>query len=299
MKHFLLTSLLATSLLSNQLQASSCTSKIDNDSSRLTGTGEASSYEEAKALAIADALSILGVKIKSTVQIKSDNNGSSMNQDVRTEVAAVAQGFEVISHCSKPPMHEVMVGVSKTLLSRLLEARATARNVWLQETLQLIDAKIPAKLRTEKELKSFLAEEKDDLDDWLILGRLKAGFKEMPRSDVTRLQQSLKSSLKAISIRAGDDVVANKTLHALVSKLKNLGLVASIAKTVSDGIEVSTWNCVTTRGIPMGRAIRFQTECSLELDGGPDPIQVSGISTDENIEDQAIRLILERISQNL
>jgi hypothetical protein len=298
-KQFLITSLLATSLLSNQLQASSCTSKVDNDSSRLTGTAEAASYEEAKALAIADALSFLGIKIKSTIQIKSDNNGSNMSQDVLTEVSAVAQGFEVLSRCSKPPMYEVIVGVSKTLLFRLLEARATARNVWLQETLQLIDAKNPAKITSDRDLKSFLAEEKDDLESWMILGKNKASFKEMPRSDVSRLQQSVKSSLKAISIKAGDDTVANKTLHALVSKLRSLGLKATMVKTASDGVEVSTWNCVTTRGLPMGRAIRFQTECSLELDIGPNAIQVSGISTEENIEDQAIRLIIDRISQSL
>ena len=271
-------------------------------SGMLIGVGEGKSYVDAKNAAMADAISVLGTKIlakSSTIESGSGSTNIYTDQTIESETDALVKGAKVLSDCQEGDTHKLTIGINKSLIASLIEAHGEQRTEWISAAITALESN-PTSAMIRHYRDGYLKiqnEEKDDLDSWLVLGRPKELFKEVPADLRRTLEQKINAhsqpKVKNISIRATDEI-AKQTLAVVMSHLAADGIEAINSE--SKSAKTAIWQCNLVKGMAVGQAVRFIATCSLTQAGFDfPPISVQGISVDSNIQDQAVRLVSQQL----
>ena len=284
-------------------QTGACRNEIAASSQpdMLVGIGEAGSYQDAKNAAIADAISFLGTTIsaRSSVVDAGPSSDTYADASVESETNAIVMGAKVLSDCPEGGQRKIVVGIAKTLIAKVIEAHAEQRKNLIQSAVNELTTKPTAKtLRdSKKKYDEILAEEKKDLDNWLVLGRARETFKEIPMTLRKDLEDKLavKPGTEVTMSVISKDSIAEQTISILINKLSSDGVV--VAKAINKD-DAAVWSCSLLKGSPIGSTIRFRVQCSLlHTTYQFSPIIVNGMASNskEEIDNTAVRLVSQEL----
>ena len=240
-------------------ESADCRAVSGPDGAYIKGTGTGADFESAKAKAVADAYSFFGHTVVATGEARDSATSVDMDSSVSTVIQATAKGVEVLSQCASGHGLQVIVGVRKATLRRLIEDAARRRQEWGHGPEFAKDSARLARIR---------AEESKDREVWTLLG-----YPEMTFPDAGL------ASIKSVATRPAtyrlkvSGEVATLTADAVRQRLAGGGATFS----ESAAAEL-LWRCEVTTGVAMAEVTRYRVTCALTGSLAFDPIEIEGIS---------------------
>jgi hypothetical protein len=186
------------------------------------------------------------------------------------------------------------------LMAALIEEHSEHRLTWIKSALIALQG-TPAPRVVDSYKKAWAevqSDEKDDLDTWIVLARPKEFFKMLPSDKREALERRLstvtQASSKDLAIRSAGDAISTGTLAIVIQRLSDDGITAT--EIHGTGQSSALWSCSVTRGVAMGKAMRFKARCVLTGQGARlEPITVNGMGDSDTLNDQAIRLVSDNL----
>ncbi len=263
-------------------------------SGMVAGFGEGADYQEAKINAIADAISVFGIAITSQGETMESNESAQWNGSVKSEISALVKGAQVLSDCPQTVKHAIWIGIKKTTIAGLIEHHSNDRVHWAKTALSTLKAEHSQKVRRDLKVafEKINEEEKNDLDAWMIIGRpveLFTKISDSHKTEISKLLDATPKERKVINIIASD-VIAERTISILKQKLSMDGYI--VDKKSNESV---SWTCNLNRGEQVGRSLRFNATCILNGLSDFEPVVIDSISTADNLENTAIRLIAGKL----
>ena len=284
-----------------------CVKGVQDFLGYVAGYGQGGTYQDAKQQAMSDAISFFGVQITSSGQLSeetSDGNSSTyLSSNIETRIDALVKGAVVLSTCEENEKFKLIVGLKKSTIISLLESSCKQRTDWVQMALKTLKTQKgqPTDSLVSQYKRSFqkaLSDEKTDIEAWLLLQRPREFFPMIPeamKQEFSNLTEKHPTKEQRYSIVARDKF-AEKTLSMVVNKLNQNGIPLASKQQGDDNTTEIGWTCSIHQGSAIGNIVRFQGRCELsESTLGITPVEIDGISNQEDLENTVVRLVDEKL----
>ncbi len=291
---------------SSALEKNECTKNVKASSNLITGFGEGSTFQDAKAQALADAISFFGVSIESE-QITDDvgsPEGPYSTISIKTRVSTLVKGGEILTQCVKDGTFQVVVGLKKSVIAAILEENAKRRTKWLESHIEILKRNADGLKGVEisklkRTLEQLGVDDKTDVEAWILIGRPRQFYQSIPETlhrDFSLTLEKLSKSQKDESPMtiSATDPIAEKTVPMLVGKLAQIGLSAVAAKnnTKADAL----WSCSLMKAMSIGESQRFSVRCSLSTEKIEfEPVFSEDIAAVTQVEETAVAKVSEKL----